>query len=576
MSEKSFNLVTEPWIKVIDEDNLEQTVSLEQLFTNAAHYQQLAGEMKSQDLAILRFLLAILTTVYSRYNADGKPYEWLTIDEQSMRPVSFDEDEFEDSGKDDLLQTWNGLYHAQHFTEIVTRYLQKYADRFDLLSSEHPFYQATRAQYDSLVPKNKVVAKGKGTVAVKQMNRTISESNNKPDIFSPNTSPHKNDLSLAALARWLITYQNFTAVTDKTKVVAKEKFSVSPGWLYGLNPVFATGNNLFETLMLNLVLVPQGVDLEIETISQQLAWELPIEEYVKARLTGIVPGNLAELYTIWSRVIHIEWDNGQPLIFSAGLPKLDNHEAFLEPMTIWKFNKKDKEWQPNLRWLNSLGKAMWRNFGQYISVQQVENSQREPGIVTWLHLLQSKKTIADETALRLTTVGLINDGNATSQSPAAEFADEMQINADVLFDPNPEKRLQWPKRIEDTVEMTEKVGALVWYFANHIMELRGVKDDGAFANRVSARFYERLNRPFREWLAGLTNNDERDEKVNLWKRTAKQVAVQTADELLNSATPQDIRGRVKNADGDQHNIFTYYRIFRASVNKVLGIEGGKS
>ena len=264
------------------------------------------------------------------------------------------------------------------------------------------------------------------------------------------------------------------------------------------------------------------------------------------------------------------------MIFSAGLPKLDNHEAFLEPMTIWKFNKKDKEWQPNLRWLNSLGKAMWRNFGQYISVQQAENSQREPGIVTWLHLLQSKKTIADETALRLTTVGLINDGNATSQSPAAEFADEMQINADVLFDPNPEKRLQWPKRIEDTVEMTEKVGALVWYFANHIMELRGVKDDGAFANRVSARFYERLNRPFREWLAGLTNNDERDEKVNLWKRTAKQVAVQTADELLNSATPQDIRGRVKNADGDQHNIFTYYRIFRASVNKVLGIEGGKS
>ena len=67
MSEKSFNLVTEPWIKVIDEDNLEQTVSLEQLFTNAAHYQQLAGEMKSQDLAILRFLLAILTTVSVSY-----------------------------------------------------------------------------------------------------------------------------------------------------------------------------------------------------------------------------------------------------------------------------------------------------------------------------------------------------------------------------------------------------------------------------------------------------------------------------------------------------------------------------
>lgn len=576
---KSFNLVTEPWIKVVDEDNRERTVSLEQLFTNAVHYRQLAGEMKSQDLALLRFMLAILTTVYSRYTAEGEPYEWLKIDEQTMQPVAFEGEIFEDDGKDGLQQTWKDLYRAQHFTEIVIRYLQKYADRFDLLSSERPFYQATQAQYDSLVPKNKVVAKGKGTVAVKQINRTISESNNKPDIFSPNTSPHKNDLSLASLARWLITYQNFTAVTDKTKVVAKEKFSVSPGWLYGLNPVFATGSNLFETLMLNLVLIPQGVNSETESMDQHPAWEVPIEEYVQARLTGIVPGNLAKLYTLWSRVIHIEWDNGRPLIFSAGLPKLNNHEAFLEPMTTWKFNKKDNEWQPNLRWLNSLGKAMWRNFGQYVSIQQDGTSKEgkhEPGIVTWLHMLRSEKMLPADLALHLTTVGLINDGNATSQSPAAEFADEMQINADVLFDPNPLKRLQWPKLIENTVEMTEKVGALVWYFANHIMELRGVKDDGAFANRVSARFYERLNQPFREWLAGLTNNDERNEKVNLWKRTAKQIAVQTADELLNSATPQDIRGRVKNADGDQHNIFTYYRIFRASVNKVLGIEGGKS
>lgn len=574
MSEKSFNLVTEPWIKVIDEDNHEQAVSLEQLFTNAAHYQQLAGEMKSQDLAILRFLLAILTTVYSRYNADGKPYEWLTIDEQSMRPVSFDEDEFEYSGKKDLLQTWNGLYHAQHFTGIVTRYLQKYADRFDLLSSEHPFYQATRAQYDSLVPKNKVVAKGKGTVAVKQMNRTISESNNKPNVLSPNSPLHKNDFTWASLTRWLIMYQNFTATTDKTKAVVNGHPQYSRGWLYGLNPVFAMGKNLFETLMLNLILIPQSVNVDIETIDQHPVWEFDVTDYLKRQLAGGLPTNLAELYTYWSRAIHIEWKHDQPTIFSAKLPGIDDRDAYLEPMTTWRFSKNKKGWYPARRWQNSLGKAMWRNFGQYVGAQQ--NSDHEPGIVSWLYCLQKQTLISSSLSLHLTTVGLISDNNMSSQSPAAEFADEMQINADVLFDPNPEKRLQWPKRIEDTVEMTEKVGALVWYFANHIMELRGVKDDGAFANRVSARFYERLNRPFREWLAGLTNNDERDEKVNLWKRTAKQVAVQTADELLNSATPQDIRGRVKNADGDQHNIFTYYRIFRASVNKVLGIEGGKS
>ena len=43
MSERHFNLVTEPWIKVIDDQNQEQTVSLETLFSNAGHYRQLAG-----------------------------------------------------------------------------------------------------------------------------------------------------------------------------------------------------------------------------------------------------------------------------------------------------------------------------------------------------------------------------------------------------------------------------------------------------------------------------------------------------------------------------------------------------
>lgn len=60
----SFNLVEKPWIKVIDFADQEQLVSLSEVFQNASQYRQLAGDTKSQDLAILRFLLAILTRVY--------------------------------------------------------------------------------------------------------------------------------------------------------------------------------------------------------------------------------------------------------------------------------------------------------------------------------------------------------------------------------------------------------------------------------------------------------------------------------------------------------------------------------
>lgn len=197
MSEQQFNLVTDPWIKVIDDNNQEQTVSLNELFANAAQYQRLAGEMRSQNLAILRFLLAILTTVYSRYDAHDRPYDWLQIDDETMRPVSLDSESIENDDhqiKHELLHAWRSLYRSGQFSQVVTSYLEKNQDKFDVFNKDNPFYQVTREQYNNLVPANKSVEKGKGTVAVKQINRTISESNNKPDIFSPNSPAYKNDV----------------------------------------------------------------------------------------------------------------------------------------------------------------------------------------------------------------------------------------------------------------------------------------------------------------------------------------------------------------------------------------------
>lgn len=60
---QSFNLVSDPWIKVLKKDYNETEVSLIELFDNSSEYLQLSGDMKSQDLAILRLLLAILLRV---------------------------------------------------------------------------------------------------------------------------------------------------------------------------------------------------------------------------------------------------------------------------------------------------------------------------------------------------------------------------------------------------------------------------------------------------------------------------------------------------------------------------------
>ncbi len=559
---QSFNLVSEPWIKVSEvQTNQVTKVSLLELFEGAGDFRELAGDMRAQDLAILRFLLAILTTVYSRFDANDEMYEWL---ERRDDGWALDEDIDVLDIQKDFLKTWKRIYKSKGFTSLLFDYLKENEDSFDLLSKENPFYQVTESVYDSFVPANKKVSLGKGTVSVKQINRLISESNNSPSVFSPKTSSSKEKLTLDEFSRWLISYQNFTGVTDKTKINAKE--SVSSGWLYSINPVLAKGSNMFETLMLNLVLDPKNE----KEVLQRPVWEFPnMKEYINERMKGQTPSNIAELYTVWSRMLHVKWDEKQqPIIFTAGLSKNDGTDMFVEPMTTWKYDPKEAHYRPATKWIKSLGKSMWRNFGQYVQVESSDDVH-EPGIVKWLRTLQDEDCLPEEMLLNLETVGLVSDGNATSQSPAAEVYDNLRIEADVLFDENAERF--WPGRIEGTIKVTQKVGDDFWSFARNLGELRGLDKDRAsnFAGSLSSKFYDSLNKPFNDWLANLRVGQEPDEEINMWKKQLRLLALDAGRELVQAASPRDISG-VRSDDGKTViNIFVLYNQLERFVYKDL-------
>lgn len=549
-SKLSFNLVTDPWIKVISKNDYdEKEISLTELFQNAEDYYQLSGESKSQDLAILRFLLSILITVYTRFDAYDEQYEWLKLDNK-WRIAKIDDDI--DNLNKKLLKTWKQLYKQQSFTDKVVEYLNKYKNKFDLFG-DAPFYQVNREVYDQNVDVKKQVAKGKGTVTVKQINRRISESNNTPSIFSPKSDDEKNKTNFAELTRWLIAYQNFSGVTDKTKVISKEKFSVSKGWLYSVSPVFFKGNDLFETLMFNLTLT-SNKDEDTKVLKQKPVWEYDdINQYIQRRLTTNFPNNLAELYTLWSRMLHIEWYKDKPTIFTAGLPKVNSDGIFLEPMTTWRKDKKGLE-SPATKNRNNLNIAMWRNFGQYVPVTSEEtknNNVRTPGVVDWLLNLKNKKVIPKHRSMNLVSVAMISDGNATSQSPYAEVVDNMQAEAGVLFDDDPEFARRWPSRIESTVIDTQKIATYFYWFAKEFSELRGIKDN-SWANKATSRFYDQLNIPFYSWLSNLTSNDNHETKVEEWRKILNQIVTQQAKEIFALSASEEIIGR------DKQNIFTIY------------------
>ena len=110
MKEIEFNLLTEPWIRVRLRDNTVREVSLTEALVSAQDYVDLAGEMPTQNAAVLRLLLAVLFTVFSRVDAKGKP-----------QPLA---------QSDDALERWSELWQLGRFpAEPVRDYLEQWKCR---------------------------------------------------------------------------------------------------------------------------------------------------------------------------------------------------------------------------------------------------------------------------------------------------------------------------------------------------------------------------------------------------------------------------------------------------------------
>lgn len=307
MNDTQFNLLDEKWILVRKSDCTVDEVSLIDALLCADEYDDLAGELPTQDVPIMRLLLAVLHTVFSRYSPDGE-----------KRPIE---------NAADALKRWSELWKAGKFPEKPLReYLVSQHEKFWLFHPTNPFYQTNAAE--------------KGTAyTASKLNGEISESSNKLRLFSPYSGADKSRLSYSEAARWLLYVNSY----DDTSAKPKEKDLPSPGagWLGKLGLIFVCGKNLFETLMLNLILLnPQNRSV---WSSEKPIWELDTPRSAE-RSKIPSPNNLSELYTLQSRRIKLirekEYITGYTLL---GGDFFDKTDAFIEPMTIWGQIKENKQ-----------------------------------------------------------------------------------------------------------------------------------------------------------------------------------------------------------------------------------------
>ena len=80
-----YNLLDEPWISVIiDKKGNSKNVSMIDFFKHAHEYLDMGGDTKTQDFAVMRVMIAVIHTVFSRVDVSGEPYEYFDIDERFM------------------------------------------------------------------------------------------------------------------------------------------------------------------------------------------------------------------------------------------------------------------------------------------------------------------------------------------------------------------------------------------------------------------------------------------------------------------------------------------------------------
>lgn len=509
MEQMEFNLLDEPWIRVMTEDCTVVERSLMQVLLNSHQYQRLADELPTQDVALLRLLLAILQTVFYRVDPEGE------------------DDPIEDRAA--AIRRWQALWNAGRFpVQPIRTYLETWKDRFWLFHPEHPFYQ---------VPAAAVGTKFKAS----KLNGELSESAHKMRLFPLRDGEEKETLSYAEAARWLVTLIGF----DDSASTKKET-GTGIGWLGDRVNVYAIGENLFETLMLNLVFLKDGRYVWAENMP---AWEQPTMTTAKKREIPL-PDNQAELLTLQSRRLILSREENRVTGFSSTggdfFGKEGRVNAFSEQMTLWRAGKTPKNAVPQFvpasvdPW-----RQMWRDFEVILGRRE---DTHIPGVVAWLTELRRKNVIPRK-YVHIASVGVTYDSKKGSIADIISDHLDFQMS---LLDAAGEL---WIVLVGGEIHLIDKVARALGALAEGLYLAQGGQLDGAGKKaRQSQRdegmrlLYAAVDLPFREWLAhiGAQHGDDentRAQEQQCWRSIVFRIADNLGREMVRDAGTAAFTGR---------------------------------
>lgn len=523
MQEKEFNLLDEPWIRVITPSLEQKEVSLTDVIIHAHEYKNLSGEMPTQDAAILRLLLAAAVTIFYRYDGDGARAALMKRDD--MEDEVDDEEDDEGAEGNTVLRRWQRYWKKGRFPEQAVRdYLETWRERFWLFHPETPFWQVKDLQYGT-------------DYGVECLLGNVKESNNGKTRhhFSMTEGEALYRLSYKEAARWLV-HLNAYAVNLKTdKGAPGMGLPVGVGRLGQLGFVMVNGENLFEILMLNLCARSTDGDLWGEP---KPVWEQAVRMGQGCQRERF--DNLPELYTIQSRRIMLKRnEEGNLTGFRAmGGDFCPLEDDFNEPMTIWKLKKKDKKTdaQRFLPRTHDPAVHTWREFPALLDCNSKKDEDGKvhiPGVVEWVRTLYCNRLLPSNSMITFKMIGMVY-GDQMNYTYGDYVNDALTMSADLLA----ARKRVWRSHIFEQVEKCQTVATEVLnhaaYNLNKLLHGNGSAKSG-IKDALVRQYYFSIDGPFREWLKRIEPmSDSPEQKKEEWERQSYYYARRTVEDYINN------------------------------------------
>lgn len=359
----SFNLIDKPWIPCVDHQGRLVEVGLRDLLLQAHNLQAICCETPLMTAAVMPVVMALLHRVFG--------------------PEGSDE--------------WHDLWEAGQFpSEPLEAYFKQWQNRFDLFHPEYPFYQVRDRRLEP------------------QPILYLAESiRNSETLFNHSTNDNSQPLNPSLAILTLLTAQYFRVGGGRTGTQTPNLIN---GTLTSGIVFFANGNNLFKTLMLNLVRYPDE-QIMPSTLDDKPVWENddPFRNHhLGKQILNLVPNGYLD-YLTW-QTFHIELfpeinSSGNIVVPAATvIPVAKLDQIVHNPQHFYIFNPEKGDAKP-IRF--KLDRAMWRDYHSLLSFLDRKSNKKSYvpcAVLSWLtFLVEMEEMIETDYPFMLTAIGLITE-----------------------------------------------------------------------------------------------------------------------------------------------------------------------